>query len=402
MRLRRRPGIVRLARDVPSTGDPRLLLPLAAALLVLLGIIWLGYPLVVALLARLRRAHPSRQSGDPAPGLAPLVSVVVASADPAAQIAARVHDLLAATYPADRLEIVLALDAVNGRARPEELAGLDGRVRVVPGDLPGGKAATLNAGVRAAAGDLLVFTDTHQRFEPGAIAALVAALRADARLGAVSGALALSGGRRARTPAEWYWLLERTLRANEARLHSVVGVTGAIYAMWRELWAPLPAGLILDDLYVPMRLVLAGRRVGFEPAARATDARTFTASQEFRRKVRTLTGNLQLCAWLPGVLVPWRNPVWLQFLCHKLLRLLTPYLAVGAVLALAAYAVSALWALAGWRALALAASVAALALAHPAIRRRVARQLEWVVLLQAAAVLATVNGVRGRWTVWQR
>jgi cellulose synthase/poly-beta-1,6-N-acetylglucosamine synthase-like glycosyltransferase len=394
-----RPRIVRLLH-LPQTGDSHLLLPIAATLLVLLGIIWLGYPLVVALLARLWRAR--RVTARPAPAELPRVSVVVASADPAAQVEARVRDLLAATYPADRLEIVVAIDAVNGRARAEELSGLGEHVRVVTGDLPGGKAATLNAGVRAAAGEVLAFTDTHQRFEPDAIAALVVALRADPRLGAVSGALALSAGRRARTPAEWYWVMERALRANEARLHSVVGVTGAVYAMWRDLWAPLPAGLILDDLYVPMRLVLGGRRVGFEPAARATDARTFTASQEFRRKVRTLTGNLQLCAWLPGVLAPWRNPIWLQFLCHKLLRLLTPYLALGAALALAAWVVGALWRLGGWRALAIATGGALLALAHPAVRRRVARQLEWVVLLQAAAVLATVNGVRGRWTVWQR
>ena len=50
----------------------------------------------------------------------------------------------------------------------------------------------------------------------------------------------------------------------------------------RALWAPLRDGLILDDLYVPMRLVLAGHRVGFAPQARAVDGRTFTARQEFR------------------------------------------------------------------------------------------------------------------------
>jgi len=45
-----------------------------------------------------------------------------------------------------------------------------GTVRYVRGDEPGGKAATLNAGVRAASGDIIVFTDTSQRFHPGAIA----------------------------------------------------------------------------------------------------------------------------------------------------------------------------------------------------------------------------------------
>ena len=90
----------------------------------------------------------------------------------------------------------------------------------------------------------------------------------------------------------------------EARIHSAIGVTGAIYAMRRELWAALPQGLILDDLYAPMQVVLRGYRVGFCDAAIATDARRFTPKDEYRRKARTLTGVLQLCAWLPSVLSP--------------------------------------------------------------------------------------------------
>lgn len=398
--MRGAPGLVILpaAPAVRRPGEA-FLSSLALVVALLLLAVWAGYPLVVALAAALAGPRPARRA---VAADAPFVSVVVASADPADQVAARVRDALATTYPPDRVEVVVALDPANGRASAAELRDVDPRLRVVAGDLPGGKAAVLNAGVRAARGDVLVFTDTAQRFAPDAIPALVAELAADARLGAVSGALAVSGGRRARTPAELYWVMERRLRADEARLHSVVGVTGSIYAMRRALWAPLPSGLILDDLYVPMRLALAGHRIGFAPDAHATDGRTFTARQEFRRKVRTLTGNLQLCAWLPGVLVPGRNPIWLQFVFHKLLRLLTPYLALLLLVAVAVVAVRGLWALGGVTALLLAAAVPALALAHPALRRRIARQVEWIVLLQAAAVLATLNGVRGRWAVWQR
>ena len=76
-------------------------------------------------------------------------------------------------------------------------------------------------------------------------------------VGAASGRLELAAGANAPSlPLRLYWSLERWLRRREADVHSAVGVTGAIYAMRRELWTPLPAGLILDDLYVPMRLVL--------------------------------------------------------------------------------------------------------------------------------------------------
>ena len=58
----------------------------------------------------------------------------------------------------------------------------------------------------------------------------------------------------------------------ESEIHSVPGATGAIYAVRRSLFTPLPAGTILDDVVVPMRIVLGGHRAVFDPAARAYDA----------------------------------------------------------------------------------------------------------------------------------
>src|SRR5205823_13345863 len=121
-------------------------------------------------------------------------------------------------------------------------------------------------------------------------------------------------------------------------VHSVVSSTGQICAVRRSLWPELPAELICDDLYLTMALVLRGYRVGYCPDATAHDARRFTREQHFQRKVRTLTGLVQVCRWLPAALVPVRNPIWIHFACHKLVRLVTPYLAglvmLGAVLKL--------------------------------------------------------------------
>jgi len=177
-------------------------------------------------------------------------------------------------------------------------------------------------------------------------------------------------------------------------------VTGAVYGMRRALWSPLPAGLILDDVYVPMRLVLGGYRVAFSTAARARDTRRFASGQEYRRKVRTLTGVIQLCAWLPAVLVPGRNPIWIQFLFHKLLRLLTPYLVLAILVGGAGLAVRALRALPVAVPLALAAALVLVLVVLPGLRRRVVHQLSAAFSLQAAIVVATVNGIRGRWNVW--
>jgi cellulose synthase/poly-beta-1,6-N-acetylglucosamine synthase-like glycosyltransferase len=178
---------------------------------------------------------------------------------------------------------------------------------------------------------ILVFADARQRFSPTAIRRLVTHF-VDGSVGAVSGELVLDcehgNAAEPSTIGEGvgaYWKYEKWLRRHEAVVDSAVGVTGAIYAMRRWLWQPLPADAILDDVLGPMRLVQRGYRVIFEPRARAFDRTSGNAPAELRRKVRTLAGNFQLLRYEPRLIVPGRNPVWLQFMSHKIGRLFVPY-----------------------------------------------------------------------------
>lgn len=362
----------------------------AAALLVA----WIVYPAITI------AAGERRQGGPDAPSQVPeLVSVLIATRDAPAAVRTRLDDILSGEYPAGRLELVVAIDGDPGPYGFDGLAPAPHRVVVVPGDAPGGKASALNAGVRAASGDILICTDTHQRFAPDAIPRLVSAMN-DPALGAVSGALSIGNEREGTSPLARYWQMERRLRAAEARLHSTIGVSGSIYAIRRALWSPLPGGLILDDLWIPMRLILNGYRVGFEPRAAAADTRITTTDQEFRRKVRTLTGNLQLVTWLPALLLPWRNPVWIPFVCHKLLRLATPFALAGLAAASLgmAFSISAQTGV-GLSAAGLAAAGAILVWPGAA-GARLRHALSWVLAMQGAVLVATWNGIRGNWDVW--
>ncbi len=126
-----------------------------------------------------------------------------------------------------------------------------------------------------------------------------------------------------------YWRFEKWLRRQESRAWSTVGVTGAISAVRRELFRSVPAGTLLDDVYWPLQVALRGFRVLHDPRARARDRLPPRARDEFRRKVRTLTGNFQLINRLPAALLPWRNPVWFAYVSHKLCRLLVPWALLG-------------------------------------------------------------------------
>jgi biofilm PGA synthesis N-glycosyltransferase PgaC len=281
---------------------------LFACSVALVGFAYVGYPLTVWLRALVPR--PIRRSSEQ-----PNVSIVIAAYREAGRIADKLASLAAQDYPRERVEVIVACDGSDdGTCDIAERAGA--RVLRLP---RGGKPAALNAGVAAATGEIVIMTDARQALSPNAVRALVTAF-GDAEVGAVSGALELSGG----APVGAYWRYEAWLRRNEAVYGSTIGVSGALYAMRRDDWLPLPIETVLDDLYVPMRLRLFGKRVTFEPEAKAFDV-AVEADREFGRKVRTLSGNFQLLALMPTLLSPLHNPSWFDFVSHKLLRLVVPW-----------------------------------------------------------------------------
>ena len=91
-----------------------------------------------------------------------------------------------------------------------------------------------------------------------------------------------------------YWRYEKRIRHFESMIGSTLGATGAIYAIRRSLWRPLPAETILDDVLAPMRVVLAGYRTVFSERAHAFDRAAPNADVEMSRKIRTIAGNYSL------------------------------------------------------------------------------------------------------------
>jgi hypothetical protein len=104
---------------------------------------------------------------------------------------------------------------------------------------------------------------------------------------------------------------------------------------------------------------------------------------------------------MPAVLVPFRNPIWIQFLFHKIMRLLTPYWVLLVLLWLLAEVVVR----AGSGSLLMAAaSVLVLAtvawMTSRSFARRVRNLIVEGLLVQGAVVVAGIKGVRGEWQVW--
>jgi len=282
--------------------------------------VYIGYPLVLMAWRRLAGRPVRKRSHEPT------VSLVIAMGNEAGNVLPKMRNCRDLDYPPDKLQVIVSLDAPTDSTYELLRDRVSPGVTIVFSPIRGGKAAAVNRGVAAATGEILVFGDASQRLEPNALRELVANF-ADESVGAVSGALILldEHAREACDGAGAYWRYEKALRAMESDIHSVPGATGAIYAVRRSLFAPLSAGTILDDVVVPMRIVLGGHRAVFDPAARAYDAVTDNPQCEYRRKRRTLTGNYQLIAEMPELLLWPRNPIFVQFVSHKLGRLVVPY-----------------------------------------------------------------------------
>jgi glycosyltransferase involved in cell wall biosynthesis len=284
------------------------------------------YPLLASALAHWMGRPPQ---GD---AITPPLSVIIAAHNEAPRIALRLRNILDQDYPTESLQIVVVDDgSTDGTAALADIG--DARVRIVRLPRNVGKAAALNAGVAAVTTNLVVFADARQRFAPGALQALAGPF-SDPEVGAVSGELVIAPDTAGRAAdIGLYWRIETTLRESEARLGWLHGVSGAIHAMRRELIPALPAGLILDDMYLPIAALFAGKRVWMTRDAVALDSGSRDESEEFRRKLRTLAGNWQLMAKLPRLLNPFTNPVFFAFVSHKLLRLLAPWALIAALVA---------------------------------------------------------------------
>ena len=275
-----------------------------------------GYPLVAALWARIAPRRFARRDD-----FEPKVSICLAVHDGAQHLAKKLESIQALDYPRDKLEILVCSDGSTDEtvAIATALAEHDPRIVVLANPTRLGKPAALNRMRLAARGEVLMMTDVRQTLHPGCLRAMLSLL-ADPNVGCVSGCLVLEGN----TGASAYWRYERSIRSFEASVGAMVGVSGSLYLIRRADLGELPADVLLDDMFVPLKVALSRKSIVLCREAEAYDA-ACDDDREFSRKVRTLAGNYQLVAMLPWLLVPGKSPVWFQLVSHKLLRLVCPW-----------------------------------------------------------------------------
>ncbi len=358
--------------------------------LAFVGFTYVGYPAICLLRGRLFARPIARD-----PAYRPRVSILIAAFREAKTIERKLASLAEQSYPAEHVEVIVACDGSDdGTPEIARAAGekyLRGRCQVLALPVRKGKPPALNAAAQAAGGEVLLLTDARQPLSPNAVQMLVEDL-GDETVGAVGGELVMGGD----APAGAYWKYEAAIRKLEGASGSTVGVSGALYAVKRALWQPMPDETILDDVLQPMRVRLAKKRVAFEPRAQAFDTAA-ESKREFQRKVRTLSGNFQLLLLAPALLSPLHNPSWFDFVSHKLCRLFVPYALVAALVAAFFLPAPWLFILGGGQ----AAGYSLAALRAVGLELPLSGLAETFVVLNAAAVVGLLRFLRhGRNLPW--
>jgi cellulose synthase/poly-beta-1,6-N-acetylglucosamine synthase-like glycosyltransferase len=313
------------------------------------------------------------------------------------------QNLASLDYPPERLELILVSDG-SSDSTPHILteAAKQDRCRSVVFEDRRGKASRLNDALAVATGEIVLFVDARQDIERDALRLLMENF-VEESVGCASGELMLgdSATGEAAQGMGVYWRVEKKIREWESASGSVVGATGALYAVRRSLLVPVPEDTILDDVFLPLHAAQKGARVVFDDRARAWDSPDLGSRREFRRKVRTLTGNYQLLQLAPWLLSG-KNPLRFRFISHKLMRLAVPF-------ALAVMLGSSLAAPGVFYHAAFLAQLFFYALALLTFSRVQRGPLAWMgdavltlIVLNTAAVVACAHFFTGRKEVWVR
>jgi cellulose synthase/poly-beta-1,6-N-acetylglucosamine synthase-like glycosyltransferase len=286
---------------------------------------YIGYPLVLALIVKFKTEQQPFPISDGS------VTLLVTAYNEEAAIAKKIENCLSLDYPRDKLQIIVAADGSSDRT--VEIVGQFKEQGIELNYIPqrNGKMAAINRAIPQARGEVIVFSDANNMYEPGAIRKLVDPFY-DASIGMTTGSkLIIQDGSDLSEAEGVYWKYESWIKKNETALGTCTSSVGEILAIRRDLYIAPPNDIINDDYYMVLDLIKRGFRVYYVPEARSFEYASATTHDEMVRRSRMNTGKYQ-AIFRSYKLLPFNRPLILwQIISHKYCRAFLPFGFIGAL-----------------------------------------------------------------------
>jgi cellulose synthase/poly-beta-1,6-N-acetylglucosamine synthase-like glycosyltransferase len=276
------------------------------------------YPLIIWVWSSMRPAFTL----PPEPATWPRISVLIVAYNEERRLRRTIEHVLAADYPADRIEVLVVSDASTDGTDDLVRDYGDARVRLLRMAERKGKAAGENASGAHLTGDFVVSIDASILIRRESLKPLIRALL-DPTVGLSSGRdISVGDEAREGNKAESSYVdLEMRLRSMETRVHSIVGASGCFYANRKALHqVALPEELARDFAAASVARQHGYRAVSVDDAI-CLVPRTPTLKAELRRKSRTMGRGLGTLVFLRQMMNPFRYGSYAFMMAsHKLAR----------------------------------------------------------------------------------
>ena len=278
------------------------------------------YPLILSLLPRRARLVESA----PAAGQLPALTLIITVHNEAARITDKIENSLRIDYPRELLEIIVASDCSMDDTDRIVEGFADRGVRLVRADERKGKEHAQLCAIRAARGEILVFSDAATVIPAEALLVLAAKF-ADRSIGALSSEDRFVSADGHVAGEGLYVRYEMWLRRLESDRAGLVGLSGSFFAARREVCAHWDIHAP-SDFNTALNCAMQGLVAVSVPEVVGIYSDVQDPGLEFHRKVRTVIRGITALVRHPEALNPFRLGLFsFQVWSHKIMRWGVPW-----------------------------------------------------------------------------
>jgi cellulose synthase/poly-beta-1,6-N-acetylglucosamine synthase-like glycosyltransferase len=277
-------------------------------------LLYLAYPFCIGLLARkgsFQNEEVENVSG---------VSLILLSFNGASWLEEKIRFLLDELSGFDKSELIIIDDMSTDKSSAIiKKYSSHPAIRAVLKNQHRGIADSMNCGVALAKYDCVIFSDQRQGLCKGSLQRIVEPLRLK-KIGAVSGCISHIDKACCDSLMRRH---ENFIKNSESAIGNLIGVYGPLYAFKKKYFVPVPEHIILDDLYLSLKILKSGQIVLIKDCAIIDEE--FSVLYNYQRTKRYLAGLVQIL-FSKTIIDGLKNIQFLMLIWHKYLRLLLPVL----------------------------------------------------------------------------